>query len=72
VKPTWIVAALVLSGCASQADLQAQWQAYAAGQCAPLKSSGGPAEYDRCVVDVVARCQSDRNISGMTQKGCRP
>jgi hypothetical protein len=59
---------LGLTGCATQADRQAQWRAYADRQCAKLTGEGR----ERCIVDVVARCNSDHEIMGLTQKGCTP
>lgn len=59
---------VALAGCASTADRQKDWAAYAQGQCAKLAG----ADHEKCVVDVVARCNSDHEINGAMQKGCRP
>ncbi len=59
---------LAVAGCATMEEKQSQWRAYADQQCAKLAG----ADKEKCVVDVVARCNSDHETQGALQKGCKP
>jgi hypothetical protein len=63
----FIVAALALGSCASRDDIET----YTQETCAPLKTSGTPADYDKCVIQTRQFCAS-RNATHSNFSDCRP